>query len=42
MNGNERANFLKLLRKKFLHAHAVVDVANVDGAIVADGEVVAQ
>ena len=42
MNGNEGANCLaNLLRNKFLHAHAVVDVANIDGAIFADGEVVA-
>src|SRR5260221_3040697 len=41
MNGNERANFSELLRNKFLDAHAVVDVANVDGAIFADREVVA-
>ena len=41
MNGNERANSSELLRNKFLHAHAVKDVANVDSAIFADSEVVA-
>jgi len=43
MNGNETNAriLLKLLRNKFLDAHAVVDVANVDSAIFADGEVMA-